>query len=132
MTTTSNQQPRRVHPERKRRVRGALTFFSISAWVTGVALILLVIRMIMQYILQVDIPAWLTPIAIIHGWCYMAFFIATLNLGLKARWDVKWWITTILGGVVPFLSFFVERNRRDQVIEKFQLDQPDHPVAATS
>lgn len=131
MTTPGNssasqtqQKPlRKVHPERQRRVRTALTFFSATAWITGVMLLLLVIRMIMQYVLSMDVSGfgW---VAILHGWCYLAFVIATFNLGLKARWEPKWWVTTILGGVVPFLSFYVENNRRKQVTEKFQLDQP--------
>ena len=127
---TGTEQPRKirlVHPERKRRVRNALTFFSISAWTTGVLLILLVIRMIMQYILNMEIPGWATWVAILHGWAYLIFVIATFNLGSKARWSPTWWITTILGGVVPFLSFFVEHNRRKQVTEKFQLNLPDNP-----
>lgn len=131
MTTPGNssasqtqQQPvRKVHPERQRRVRTALTLFSATAWITGVMLLLLVIRMIMQYVLGMDVSGfgW---VAILHGWCYLAFVIATFNLGLKARWEPKWWVTTILGGVVPFLSFYVENNRRKQVTEKFQLNQP--------
>lgn len=115
---------KRVHPMRKRRVRNALKFFSVAAWVTGVMLILLVVRMIMEYVIQMDMPSWATWVAILHGWAYFIFIIATLNLGLKARWEPKWWVTTMLGGVVPFLSFYVENNRRKQVVRKFQLDRP--------
>ncbi|HZK32696.1 MAG TPA: DUF3817 domain-containing protein [Corynebacterium sp.] len=123
-------QPRpKIHPERKRRVRTALTFFSVSAWVTGVMLLLLVVRMIMEYILNMDVSG-LGWIAILHGWVYLIFVIATFNLGLKARWEPKWWITTIAGGVVPLLSFFVENNRRKQVRKQFQLDEPDQPAAS--
>ena len=132
MTPDQPRKIRRVHPERKRRVRGALKFFSVSAWVTGIFLLLLVVRMVMQYILRMDIPEWATWVAILHGWAYIIFVIATFNLGLKARWEPKWWVTTVLGGVVPFLSFWVENNRRHQVIKKFQLDLPDHPEGTQS
>lgn len=111
----------KIHPERKRRVRQALNIFSVTAWITGIMLIALVIRMILEYLVGMQMPDWATFIAIVHGWCYLAFIIATLNLGLKARWTPQWWITTMLGGVVPFLSFYVEANRRKQVTEQFQL-----------
>lgn len=112
--------PTPVHPERKKRVRQALTFFSITAYVTGVMLLILCGYMIVEYGFKVDVTnfKW---IPVLHGWCYLAFAAATLNLGTKANWSPKAWILTLLGGVVPFLSFFVEADRRKQVTERFQL-----------
>ncbi|WIM67245.1 DUF3817 domain-containing protein [Corynebacterium breve] len=122
MTTPSSPSaPKQIHPERKRRVKQALTFFSITAWITGIMLLLLVVRMVMQYLLHMDV-SMLGWVAIVHGWCYLAFFIAALNLGLKARWSMPQWIVTVIAGVVPLLSFFVEKWRRDEVTEKFQLN----------
>lgn len=125
MTTPANQPTEqkapKIHPERKRRVKTALTLFSVTAWVTGVMLLLLVVRMVMEYAFNMDVGA-LNWVAIAHGWCYLFFFLASLNLGLKARWTMPQWIVTVLGGVVPFLSFFVEKWRRDEVTKKFQLD----------
>lgn len=112
----------RIHPERKRRVRRALLFFSIAAWVTGVMLLALCTRMVCQYLIGMDIPGWATKIAAVHGYCYMVFVICTLNLGVKARWQPRTWIITALCGVVPFLSFFVEYYRRREVTEKFDLN----------
>lgn len=122
--TQEDTAPRRpkVHPERQRKVRNALTFFSVAAWVTGVMLLLLCARMIAQYLLGMELPEWATWVAILHGWAYIAFVIATLNLGLKARWQPATWIVTAISGVVPLLSFFVEHWRRREVKEKFQLD----------
>ena len=37
-----------IHPDRKKRVRTALRWFSIAAWVTGVWLKILTTRMIAQ------------------------------------------------------------------------------------
>lgn len=122
MTQQTPTQPPKVHPERQRRVRLALTLFSISAWVTGVFLILLVTRMILEYLVGMTIPDWATFIAIFHGWAYFIFLICSLNLGLKARWAPARWVTTAISGVVPLLSFFVENKRRREVKQKFQLD----------
>lgn len=121
--TPQTQTIPKIHPERKRRVRTALTLFSVTAWVTGVFLILLVVRMVMEYALDMSIPSWATWVAILHGWAYMIYLLATLNLGLKARWKPVVWFTTAISGVVPLLSFFVENNRRREVVEKFQLNQ---------
>lgn len=124
MSQQSTVTTPQVHPERKKRVRLALNLFSGTAWITGIFLILLCIRMIMEYILDIELPSWTTFVAIFHGWAYMIYLICTLNLGLKARWDPARWATTAISGVVPFLSFFVEKNRRREVTEKFQLDRP--------
>lgn len=122
MSTT----PPAIHPARKRRVRQALTCFSIAAWVTGVCLLVLVTRMVLQYGLGVEIPTWAKSIGQIHGVAYIIYLIATLVLGLRARWQPLTWLTTALAGVVPFLSFFIEANRRKEVTAKFQLDS--HPA----
>ena len=47
-TQTQLAQPVKIHPERQRRVKQALTFFTITAWITGVLFLLLITRMIMQ------------------------------------------------------------------------------------
>ncbi|SFG25700.1 integral membrane protein [Corynebacterium spheniscorum] len=113
--------PRAPHPERQHRVAIALKIFSATAWITGVMLLLLCMRMIMQYILKLDLPSWATIVAIVHGWAYMAYLVASVNLGIKARWQPITWFTTVIAGVVPFLSFFVEAWRRREVKERFQL-----------
>ncbi|RNE49690.1 DUF3817 domain-containing protein [Corynebacterium alimapuense] len=119
MTT---QAAPKIHPERQRRVKNALRIFSVTAWVTGVFLLILVVRMVLEYVLKVEIPEWATVVAILHGWAFMAYLLATLNLGLKARWKPIVWFTTAISGVVPFLSFIVEANRRREVTAEFQLD----------
>lgn len=120
-----------VHPERKRRVRKALKLFAISAWVTGVWLLILVARMICDYGFGMEIPTWAGYIGQIHGLFYILYLMATLNLGTIARWDPTKWIITALAGTIPFLSFFVEHWRRVEVTKTFQLDQPDvEPTAA--
>ncbi|AHI23485.1 DUF3817 domain-containing protein [Corynebacterium vitaeruminis] len=112
-----------IHPERKRRVAQALRLFSIAAWVTGVWLLVLVTRMILDYGLHMDIPTWARYIGQVHGFFYMLYLVATLNLGTKARWEPAKWVVTALAGTIPFLSFFVENWRRKEVTKEFQLDQ---------
>ena len=117
---TQTAQPPRIHPERQRRVKQALTLFTITAWITGVLFLLLITRMIMQYGLDMNVD-YLSWVARVHGFAFVAFLMASLNLGSKARWSTGTWITTAMSGVVPFMSFIVEAKRRKEVKEKFQL-----------
>lgn len=110
-----------ITPERQARVRTALKIFSVLAWITGVFLLALVVRMVCQYLLKLDIPEWATWIAISHGWVYMAYLVSVMNLGLKARWAFSTMLGTALAGVVPFFSFIMEAQRRKQVEQEFQL-----------
>ncbi|WP_342318318.1 DUF3817 domain-containing protein [Corynebacterium mayonis] len=119
MSTTPSHAPK-IHPERKKRVKTALTIFSATAWITGVLLLLLTARMIMEYIFHMDV-ALLEWVGRIHGLAYMAFLLASMNLGLKARWPAMTWGVTAISGVVPFLSFVVEAKRRHEVNKQFQL-----------
>lgn len=124
--TQPNQAPpsqtplQRIHPERQRRVKQALTMFSVAAWITGVLLLLLCMRMVMEYGFSMDVSA-LAWVARVHGLAYIAFLMTSLNLGLKARWPAATWLVTAISGVIPFLSFVVEAKRRKEVTQTFQL-----------
>ena len=114
------QQTPRIHPERQRRVRTALNAFSAAAWVTGILLLLLVLRMILEYGFGIEVAA-LSWVARVHGLAYVLFLVTSLNLGTTARWSAATWVVTALSGVVPFLSFIVEAKRRREVKQTFQL-----------
>ncbi|MDN6274085.1 MAG: DUF3817 domain-containing protein [Corynebacterium casei] len=110
---TSQQQ---VHPERQKRVSTALTFFTVAATITGIFLVILVIRMILEYIVGMEMPDWATLVAQAHGLAYMVYLLSILNLAPKARWSVGKWFTTALAGVIPFFSFWMEIKRRNEVM----------------
>lgn len=120
MSTPATEPTPKIHPERQRRVKTALTWFSVAAWVTGILLLLLCARMVMQYLLHMDVSA-LMWVARVHGLAYIAFLVTSMNLGLKARWAAATWVVTAISGVVPFLSFWVEAKRRHEVSRQFQL-----------
>lgn len=110
-----------IHPERQARVRKALKFFSVAAWVTGIWLLVLTGRMILEYLVGIPMPAWTRIIGQAHGVFYMIYLVTTVNLGINARWEPTKWITTALAGTIPFLSFVAEHKRRKEVTEQFQL-----------
>src|SRR5699024_1587531 len=115
---TSQQQ---VHPERQKRVDTALKFFTVAATITGIFLVILLIRIICEYIVGMEMPYWAPLIAQAPGLAYMVYLLSILNLAPKARWSVGQWFTTALAGVIPFFSFWMEIMRRDQVKEMFQI-----------
>ena len=48
-------------------------------------------------------------ILIVHGWIYVVYLFASFRLWSLLRWPFRRLFAMALGGVVPFLSFFVER-----------------------
>ncbi len=123
-----------VSDKRKARVATALKIFAVFAWVTGVMLLALCAEMIYKYLILdpgEPTPELLKIIAIAHGWCYMGFLMSVVNLGTKARWAPTKWLVTALGGVVPFLSFWVERQRSKEIKETI-LNQPTVPTEPAS
>jgi len=51
-----------------------------------------------------------TAILIAHGWLYVVYLFADFRLWSLMRWPFSRFIIIALGGVVPFLSFFVESH----------------------
>ncbi|HEY0259543.1 MAG TPA: DUF3817 domain-containing protein [Lacisediminihabitans sp.] len=115
------------------KIRGALKFYRVFAYVTGIMLLLLVLEMILKYT-PIDREIYLggptgflalvpwnpidprslsginlsTGILIAHGWLYVVYLISDFRLWSLMRWPFSRFIQIALGGVVPFLSFIVE------------------------
>jgi integral membrane protein len=49
-------------------------------------------------------------ILIVHGWIYVVYLLAAFRLWSLLRWPFPRLLAMAAGGVVPFLSFFVERR----------------------
>ena len=49
-------------------------------------------------------------VLIVHGWMYVVYLISNFRLWSLMRWPFTKLIVLALGGVVPFLSFFVEKK----------------------
>ena len=92
---------------------GALTRYKVMAIITGALLIVVFLGMLLY------IPALATPeswepfftiLAQVHGFVYVVYLATVLQLWLQARWGYGRLATMFLGGVVPLLSFFVEKR----------------------
>ena len=79
------------------------------AYVTGVLLIVLVfVAMPMKYLGDDDTLVGIVGVG--HGWLYLLYLIATLQLALQARWGIGRAVLIALAGTVPFASFVAERK----------------------
>lgn len=123
-------------------IRGALKFYQIASIITGVMLLLLVAEMVLKYTpihLELFLGGsggflWFAPVVesvnglestgdgvnlslgilIAHGWFYVVYLFACFRVWSLMRWPFLRFIMLALGGVVPFLSFFMEtRVARD-------------------
>jgi integral membrane protein len=96
-------------PRRGARSAGArLTAFRISAWVTGVGLVLLVFyAMPMNYVFGDPRPTAI--IGMTHGFLYMIYIACTLVLAERCRWRPFEALLVLLAGTVPIASFVAER-----------------------
>ncbi|HIW96009.1 MAG TPA: DUF3817 domain-containing protein [Candidatus Corynebacterium gallistercoris] len=113
-----------VHPARQARVAKSLKFYSAAAFFTGIWLLILTAEVIWTHLVvgKGNEPEWFQFIGPAHGLVFIVYVITCLDLGTKARWQPSKWLTTMLAGVVPFLSFYVEKKRREEVKETFQLN----------
>ena len=129
------------------RIRSALRLYRVTSVVTGVFLLLLVLMMVTRYGFGVDIELngpygflALTPkemiegvnlstiILILHGWFYVVYLYSDFRLWSLMRWTFPKFILIALGGVIPFLSFIVERRVHAQTVAELDTLQSAQPL----
>ena len=108
--------------------RNALRFYRVMALLTGTMLMILTVEMLYKY-LYVPFVLGGSPsealnfggfdlaaaIAISHGWCYVVYLIACFWLNQAMRWKIGRLLILALAGVVPVMSFILERRIHRQV-----------------
>ena len=90
------------------------------AFITGGFLLLLCVEMFLKYALQLNgvqadgsaAPVLGSWIAFVHGWIYVVYLVAVFDLWSRMRWGLGRMVALIAAGVVPVLSFIMERNAR--------------------
>lgn len=106
----------------------ASRFYRVMAVITGILLLILTVEMIYKYIivgliLNGDVSQALmignfnlaAAIAISHGWCYVVYLISCLWLNQTMRWMLSRLLVMALAGVVPVMSFILERRVHHRV-----------------
>nr|WP_156758196.1 DUF3817 domain-containing protein [Actinokineospora pegani] len=89
-------------------VRGALARYRVLAYIVGIGLLALVAAMVVKY--AFDNAAPMAVVGPAHGFVYAVYLVFAFDLALKARWSVKSTLGVLLAGMVPFVSFVVERK----------------------
>lgn len=128
------------------QILSALKFYKVLAYATGIMLLLLVVELVLRYVfgsvlvaggtnvltgqahsfglVNIDGDAMAvtggvnlsTLVLIAHGWMYVVYLIADFRLWTLMRWPFGKLVLIALGGVVPFLSFFVEAKVHKEVL----------------
>jgi integral membrane protein len=90
-------------------VRGALLFYRVLAYTVGVGLLILVlVAMPLKYF--ADSPTLVAIVGPLHGFLYMVYLVAAVNLAFRARWSPVKTVLVMLAGTIPFVSFVAERK----------------------
>lgn len=94
------------------KARAAVGRYRVLAWVTGVMLLILCVELVLKYVVVVgpEVLAWIGWIPQFHGFVYIVYLVTVLGLWSKMRWGFGRLIVMVLGGVVPVMSFVVERR----------------------
>ncbi|WP_120339398.1 DUF3817 domain-containing protein [Cryobacterium soli] len=109
------------------RIPGALKLYQVSSIITGVFLLLLCAEVVAKYFFGTELEGGgpngflalvpegtvtaanlSTGLLIVHGWFYVLYLFADFRLWSLMRWPFPMFLLIALGGIIPFLSFFLE------------------------
>jgi integral membrane protein len=99
-------------------IRKALLGYRVLAWTTGIWLIALCYEMVMKYAFDDNSLGW---IAIVHGWVYFIYLIATANLAVKVRWPIAKTVGVLLAGTIPLVGIIVEHFQTADIRTRFNV-----------
>ena len=90
-------------------VEGALLRYRIMAWIVGVGLLVLVfVGIPLQY--WAHRPAVAQIVGPIHGFLYIVYLAAGLDLARRARFTLWQIVAMVAAGFLPFLAFYIEHR----------------------
>jgi integral membrane protein len=93
-----------------RPVQGAVNRYRIMAYVTG-ALLVVLFFVAVPLKLFAHNGTLSTVVGLPHGLlCYPLYLLTTFDLYRRVRWPLSKVALIVLAGVVPFLTFYVERK----------------------
>ena len=112
-------------------IAGALERYKIMAYIVGVGLIILVfVGVPLQY--GANSPQVAKIVGPFHGFLYIVYLIAALDLARRARFTILQMAAMIGAGFVPFLAFVVERSvaKRVERVLAEQAEQAEPEVTS--
>ena len=94
-----------------RKARGALKRYRFMAILTGCMLLVLCVELIFKYVVPVEVVVdYLGWVPFAHGWIYVVYLVTVLDLWSKMRWGFGRLATMVFAGVVPVMSFILEKR----------------------
>lgn len=93
---------------------GALQRYRAIANVVGVVLVVFILIAVPLRYLGGE-PRLSETISPIHGFLYIVYLAATIDLSRRVGWSVRHTIGVMLAGTIPFLSFVVERRTTSEL-----------------
>ncbi len=93
---------------------GALQRYRAIANVVGVVLVVFILIAVPLRYLGGE-PRLSETISPIHGFLYIVYLAATVDLSRRVGWSVWRTLGVMLAGTVPFLSFVVERRTTSEL-----------------
>ena len=134
-----------ARPAGGQSLSGSLTRYRVLAYATGVFLLLLALHVILQAVQwqRDDLPysqaeglgTWIPGgdvwIPATHGWLYLAYVVASVDLWLRTRLPAGRMVLVVLAGTVPAMSFVAERwvtgKLRPMIAAVQSVASPDGP-----
>lgn len=112
-----------------RKARGSLTRYRVMAWITGAMLLLLCAEMLVKYVLHADgVAAAFGWVPFAHGWIYVVYLVTVFDLWATMRWRFGRLVTMALAGIVPVMSFVLERRVHTQGLARVEAAEVAQPV----
>ena len=98
-----------------RKARGAMSRYRFMALVTGVMLLILCVELGIKYglgaLTDVDgVMPFIAWVPFAHGWIYVVYLITVADLWSKMRWGFGRLVTMVIAGVIPVMSFVLEKK----------------------
>jgi integral membrane protein len=117
MAAVSDPRPP-VPAARATAARAAFARYRVMAFVTGAWLLLLCLELVLKYVGHVGgvdasgqpLPVIGRWVAFAHGWIYVVYLVTVVDLWSRMRWGLGRVGVMVVAGVVPVLSFVVERR----------------------
>ena len=86
-------------------------FFKFTAISEGISYILLLINMLLVKPSNIELyKSLLFPIGMTHGILFMAYIYLAFIIKDKQNWSLKDLFFVILGSIVPFGTFYIEKK----------------------
>ena len=98
-----------------RKARAAMARYRFMALVTGVMLLILCVELGIKYGVGAltdvgGIMQFIAWVPFAHGWIYVLYLVTVADLWSKMRWGFGRLVTMVIAGVVPVMSFVLEKK----------------------